>query len=152
MFLNGPLISGGTEERRQNRKIVFRTPFFLTENHLQKDQIFEKYGINTQRGTQEWQTKLKFKKSSFSENLFHEKLFERQSYKWGYRKPMIQRKIYNLVKKFSSLKLNFAKKIRLVLYDSSMGLHTNRDQKIHLGKNCFFGKLKYILEEIVFFW
>ena len=55
VFLNDTNISTGTEERRQKRKIFFRTSFsFSTENHFQKDQIFEWFGINTQRGTQEW--------------------------------------------------------------------------------------------------
>ena len=54
VFLNDTVIS--TVQRSKDRKkIIFRACFlFFTENHFQKDQNFERFAINAQRGTQEW--------------------------------------------------------------------------------------------------
>ena len=54
-FLKDTVISTGTEERRQKRRITFRACFAsLTANHFHDDQSFERFGRNFQRGTQEW--------------------------------------------------------------------------------------------------
>ena len=66
--------------------------------------------------------------------FFNEKLSVRVQ-----RTDDTKEKLYFGENVFFSLKLVFARKIRLVLFDSSMGLHTNKDKKNIIWKNlCFF--------------
>ena len=51
----------------------------------------------------------------FMKNNFHETFFQGPWYQWGYRGSMIENKIFNLEKTFSSLKL-------VVFVKSSIGL------------------------------
>ena len=132
------LLSMGVQRGGDRIEKLFLGPLFFNRESLTKRSNFRKVWYKYSTGYSAMTKKTKFKKSSFSETLFHEKLFERQSYKWGYRKPMIQRKIYNLEKKFSSLKLVFAKKI-----DWFCMIHQWVYIRIEIKK--------YILEKIVFF-
>ena len=50
-------------------------------------------------------------------------------------------------KQFFSLKFVFFKKIWLVLYDSSLGVHTNQGKKKHFFGNCFL-----VSVSVIFFW
>ena len=61
-------------------------------------------------------------------SFFVKNFFEQQSYQWGYRGPMIQRKTYILEKTFFSL-VFFLQNIWVVWYDSSMGVQTHDDKK-----------------------
>ena len=77
---------------------------------------------------------------------------ERQSYHWGYRGPTIQRKNYNLEKPFFSLKLVFAKQIRLVLYDSSMRVQTKKDEKYNFWKKKLFYWVFFLKKILTLLW
>ena len=62
----------------------------------------------------------------FKKKLLSKDFFEWHSYKWGYGRPMIERKNYDS-EKFFHRKLSSWEKLWLVWYELSLWVHTNDD-------------------------
>ena len=134
------LLSVGVQRSEDRIEKPFLGPLFLNRESLSKWSSFWKVWYKWSTGYSGMMKVLKNYNSGevvFLKTFSMENFFERQSSQWRYRGPTLKRKFYNLEKMFFSLKDAFAKKIRLVFYDSSLRVHTTKDEKYSFRKKNF---------------